>query len=93
MALDDADPDWIRPESQVTATIAINRIEDTIFVPNQAIFSDGSDDWVLLRKGGNLEKKEIELGLRGANRSQVISGLKKGAKIALFPPAESTPAG
>jgi RND family efflux transporter MFP subunit len=93
VTLDDADPDWIRPESQVTATIAINRIEDTIFIPNQAIFSDGSGDWVLLRKGKNLENQEIELGLRGANRSQIISGLEKGAKIALYPPEESTPAG
>jgi HlyD family secretion protein len=93
VTLDTADPDWITPESQVTATIAIKRIKDTIFVPNQAIFSDGSGDWVLLRKGGGLEKQEIELGLRGANRSQIISGLEKDAKIALFPPAESVPQG
>jgi multidrug efflux pump subunit AcrA (membrane-fusion protein) len=93
VTLDKANPDWITPESQVTATIAINRIEDTIFVPNQAIFSDGSGDWVLLRKGSNLEKQEIELGLRGANRSQIISGLDEGAKIALFPPSESAPPG
>ena len=76
-----------------TSKPAINRIKDTIFVPNQAIFSDGSGDWVLLRKGGDLEKQEIELGLRGANRSQIVSGLEKDAKIALFPPAESVPQG
>jgi len=93
VTLDEADPGWITPESQVTATIAINRIEDTIFVPNQAVFSDGNGDWVLLRKGGKLEKREIELGLRGANRSQIISGLDKDAKIALYPPTESTSAG
>lgn len=93
VTLDQADPDWIMPESQVTATIAISRIEDTIFVPNQAIFSDGNGDWVLLGKGGKLEKQEIVLGLRGANRSQIISGLEKDAKIALFPPPESVPAG
>jgi HlyD family secretion protein len=90
IALDKADPDWITPESQVAATIAINRIEDTIFVPNQAIFTDSNGDWVLLRKGRDLEKQEIELGLRGANRSQVVSGLEKGAEIALFPPADSS---
>lgn len=93
VTLDKADPDWITPESQVTATIAIKRIEDTIFVPNQAIFSDGSGDWVLLRKGGKLEKHEIELGLRGANRTQIVSGLEKDSKIALFPPAEGVPQG
>lgn len=93
VTLDKADPEWIMPESQVTATIAIKRIEDTIFVPNQTIFSDGSGDWVLVRKGGRLEKQEVELGLRGANRSQIISGLEKDAEIALFPPADNTPSG
>ncbi len=93
VALDKADPDWITPESQVSATIAINRVEDTIFVPNQAIFSDGSGDWVLMRKGRSLVKKEITLGLRGANRSQVVSGLARDAEIALSPPADSVPSG
>lgn len=86
VALDDADPQWIKPESVVSAVIAVARIGNTIFVPNQAIFSDGSGDWVLVRKGGELVKQEIQLGLRGANRSQIISGLEKNSKIALFPP-------
>lgn len=90
ISLDKADPDWITPESQVAASIAISRIEDTIFVPNQSIFSDGSGDWVFVRKGGGLEKQEIELGLRGANRSQIISGLEKGTEIALFPPSANS---
>jgi multidrug efflux pump subunit AcrA (membrane-fusion protein) len=86
VALDDANPQWIKPESMVSAVIAVARIDNTIFVPNQAIFSDGSGDWVLVRKGGDLVKQEIQLGLRGANRSQIISGLEKDSKIALFPP-------
>jgi len=86
VTLDKADPDWIRPEGQVTASIAINRIEDTIFIPNQAIFSDGDADWVLVRQDGDLAHREIELGLRGANRSQIIRGLDKDSEIALFPP-------
>jgi len=90
VSLDKADPDWITPESQVAASIAISRIEDTIFVPNQSIFSDGSGDWVFVRRGGSLEKQEIELGLRGANRSQIISGLEKGTEIALFPPSANS---
>ncbi len=89
VTLDTADPAWIRPESQVTAVIAINRVEDTIFVPNQAVFSDSNGDWVLVRKGSKLRRQEIKLGLRGANRSQIISGLEKGSEIALFPPAEA----
>jgi multidrug efflux pump subunit AcrA (membrane-fusion protein) len=89
VALDDADPEWIKPESLVSAVIAIDRIENTIFVPNQSVFSDGDGDWVLVREGGKLVRREIELGLRGANRSQIVSGLESDAVIALFPPIDT----
>jgi len=86
VALDDADPEWIKPESLVSAVIAIDSVENTIFVPNQAVFSDASGDWVLVREGRDLVRQEIQLGLRGANRSQILSGLEDDAEIALFPP-------
>jgi HlyD family secretion protein len=89
VTLDKADPDWITPESQVEASIAISRIEDTIYIPNQAIFSDAEGDWVLIRDGNQLVRQEVTLGLRGANRSQIISGIEKDAEIALFPPPET----
>jgi len=86
--LEQADPDWIKPESQVSAVIAVNRIPDTIYIPNQAIFSDSGGDWVLVKDGRDLVRKEIKLGLRGANRSQVVSGLDKKTRIALYPPEQ-----
>jgi len=86
ISIDQADPVWIKPESQVSAIIAINRIPDTIYIPNQAVFSDGGGEWVLVKDGRNLVRKEIKLGLRGANRSQVVSGLDKDTEIALYPP-------
>ena len=89
VVLDDADPDWIKPESQVSAIIAIDSIEDAIFVPNQSVFSDGSGDWVLVLERGGLVRREIQLGLRGANRSQILSGLEESTEIALFPPDQS----
>ena len=38
-----------------SAVIAIDRIENTIFVPNQAVFSDSSGDWVLVAVTGRLD--------------------------------------
>jgi len=87
VALDTADPDWITPEAQVTAVIHINLIENTIAIPNQALFQDEAGDWVLIRDGNNLERRKVTLGLRDANRSQVTSGLESGDEIALYPPA------
>ncbi len=89
--LDKADPDWIKPESQVSAVIAIDRIKNTIYVPNQAVFSDRSGDWVLLRENRKFVRRDIRLGLRGAYRSQILSGLEKNAEVALFPPGQSKP--
>jgi multidrug efflux pump subunit AcrA (membrane-fusion protein) len=87
VALEKADPDWITPEAQVTAVIHINRVEDTIAIPNQALFQDAAGDWVLIRDGNSLERRKVTLGLRDANRSQVTSGLESGDEIALYPPA------
>jgi multidrug efflux pump subunit AcrA (membrane-fusion protein) len=84
--LNESDPEWITPDAQVTAEIHISRIEDTIAIPNQSLFQDETGDWVLVRNSRDLEKRSVKLGLRGANRSQVLSGLEEGDDIALYPP-------
>ena len=55
-------------------------------MPNQALFLDEAGDWVLVGNGKDFEKRTVILGLRGANRSQVVSGLETGDEIALYPP-------
>ncbi|MDT8321840.1 MAG: HlyD family efflux transporter periplasmic adaptor subunit [Xanthomonadales bacterium] len=88
VALDQSDPEWITPEAQVTAEIHIDRVENAIAVPNQAVFRDADGDWVLLRDGRQLQRRTVSLGLRGANRSQITAGLEAGDEIALYPPGE-----
>jgi RND family efflux transporter MFP subunit len=86
VSLDEANPTWITSEAQVTAEIHINSIPNTIAIPNQAIFQDNAGDWVLVRNGSGLESKRVNLGVRGPDRSEVLSGLKAGEEIALYPP-------
>jgi hypothetical protein len=50
------------------------------------LFQDETGDWVLARNGRDLEKRNVKLGLRGANRSEVVSGLEEGDEIALYSP-------
>jgi multidrug efflux pump subunit AcrA (membrane-fusion protein) len=88
VALDQADPEWITPGSIVTAEIHISSVRDAIAIPNQALFREGEAEWVLVRDGGDLVRREVELGIRGANRSQVVNGLEPGDEVALFPPRE-----
>jgi RND family efflux transporter MFP subunit len=90
VSLDQADPEWITPETQVTGEIHIAEVSDAIAIPNQALFQDESEDWVLVREGGEFVRRSVDLGLRSANRSQVLSGLTEGDEIALHPPGESS---
>jgi multidrug efflux pump subunit AcrA (membrane-fusion protein) len=86
VALDQADPEWITPGAVVTATIHIDQALNTIAVPNQALFREDGRDWVLVRDGGTLVERDVTLGLRGPNRSEIVDGLEAGDEVALFPP-------
>jgi len=88
VTLEQADPDWIKPGAIVSAEIRINQLSDAIAIPNQALFQKDSSNWVLLRQGKKLVHRPVTLGLRGANRSQVVAGLEAGDEIALFPPPQ-----
>ena len=89
VALEDADPSWIIPGAIVTATINISEVADTVAVPNQALYREGEQDWVLVREAGELVRRDVDLGLRGPNRSEVVGGLEPGDQVALFPPGEA----
>jgi HlyD family secretion protein len=88
--LEEADPEWIKAGSIVRAEIFINQLVDTIVIPNQAVFQKDSNNWVLLQQGNELVQRTVKLGMRGANRSQVLEGLTEGDEIALFPPPAQT---
>jgi HlyD family secretion protein len=86
VTVDQADTQWITPGAPVRAEIHINRIDEAIAVPNQVLFQGGEGDWVLVLEGGDLKKRSVTLGARGAYRSQVTAGLEPGDEIALHPP-------
>ncbi|MEM1411190.1 MAG: HlyD family efflux transporter periplasmic adaptor subunit [Pseudomonadota bacterium] len=86
VALDTADPEWITPGAVVTATIHITLIPDAIAIPNQSLFREDERDWVLVREGSELVRRDVTLGTRGPNRSEIVAGVDAGEEIALFPP-------
>lgn len=86
VGLDQADPEWITPGAQVKAEIHISRVENTITVPNLALFQENGEFWLLALEGNHFERRKVTLGIRGAHRSQVVNGLQIGDEIALYPP-------
>jgi RND family efflux transporter MFP subunit len=90
VALDQSDPEWITPDALVTGEIRIGEVSDAIAVPNQALFQDDTGEWVLVREGGAYVRRDVTLGLRSANRSEVVSGLAEDDVIALNPPEQAS---
>ncbi len=88
VAIDQADPEWITPGAKVRAEIHISRIDEAIAIPNQVLFQGGEGDWVFTLEGGDLKKRSVTLGTRGAYRSQVVAGLEPGDEVALHSPEQ-----
>jgi multidrug efflux pump subunit AcrA (membrane-fusion protein) len=88
VALDETDVDVMRPGARVGATVWVERREGVITVPNQAVFFEGSENWVWIRDGAGFVKRIVELGTRSVSRTVVVKGLDAGDVVALVDPNE-----
>lgn len=89
--LDSADAP-LREGMTATTDIIVERVEDTLLVPNWAIRYDRETGQALasvLISPGRVEERPVELGLRGETHSQVLSGLEEGDRVAVSLERES----
>lgn len=76
----------LRSGMTATAEIIVHRLEDVLLVPNWAIRFDratGGAFVSILDESGKLQEISVALGLRGAQFSQVLSGLDEGDVVAV----------
>ena len=76
------------PGITVSCNIIIDRIDDVLFVPLEAVFQDEQGDYVFLKNGASYEKTSIKTGRRNADYVIVENGLKRKDKVALSMPFE-----
>lgn len=82
------------PGSFVSVEVVVDRREDTLVVPTEAIQWSDPEPFVWMQnQQGNAEKRPIVLGLEGLEQVEVISGLGDGDQIALLPPSVSVTSG
>jgi HlyD family secretion protein len=79
IALDETDLP-LRIGMSATAAVTVKQLEDVLLVPNWAVRIDRDTGKTLvnLLRAGTVEETEIEIGVRGEDTSQVLSGLKEG---------------
>ncbi len=84
--LDYSDPEFMKPGQKLSAKVRVASAENVITVPNQAVFKQGGERWVYLKRGAEYIRQPIEIGLRSLTLTQVIAGIKEGDEIALMEP-------
>jgi len=80
----------LRPGFNCDVEITVNRIEDTLLLPIQAVFRDG-DKWVVYKgSAARPEKVPVVIGESSITQVQILEGLKKGDRVVLNPSGGST---
>jgi Multidrug resistance efflux pump len=83
-----SDPRLI-PDLSGEAEILIERQEDVLVLPLEALFEERDQDFVYLKTGDSFEKHEVEVGSRSNTYAAVLSGLSADQVVATaVPPAE-----
>jgi len=69
-----------------TAEIVIDRRDDVLLLANRAIRGSWSEPWVeVLSDEGQVEQRQVVLGLSDGRDTELISGLSEGEKVVLPP--------
>jgi multidrug resistance efflux pump len=82
----DGTQDWVKPGMSTKVEILVNKIEDCLYVPVQAVSPDG--DKQVCYVGGSLkpDRREVQLGEFNDEFIEVKGGLNEGDRVLLSPP-------
>ena len=73
----------LRDGMTATAEVIIERRDDVLFIPNRALRGTWEDPWVEVYIDGQVEGREITLGLTDGINTEILSGLDEGEQVVL----------
>lgn len=77
-------PDNVKPGMSADLIIEAESKENVIIVSDDAVYSKGGKEMVRVFEGGEVEEREIKIGLEGSNDFiEITSGLLEGEKVIL----------
>ena len=83
----------LRPEMTTQCSVIVHEKDNVLALPNAALkWVDGKQSVFVQRAAGNVEKVYPQLGLRGLDASEVVSGLNAGDMVAVDVDLGSAPA-
>ena len=79
----DGTHDWVKPGMSSKVEIMVNKLEDVVYVPVQAVSPDNGKQICYVAGGFKAERREVEIGEFTDEFIQVKSGLKEGERVLL----------
>ncbi len=76
----------LKPSMRCTAEINVGRVEDSLFVPIQAVFRNGPVSYVYLPQGSGFAQRRVQLGEASELFLQILDGLTEGDVVLLREP-------
>jgi RND family efflux transporter MFP subunit len=83
--VDAADP-RLRPGMSARVELMVDRIDDALYVPLEAVFERGGKHYVYAVRGGRYDPREVLLGPSNDNHVVVESGLEANERVLLGDP-------
>ncbi|MCE5306115.1 MAG: efflux RND transporter periplasmic adaptor subunit [Acidobacteriales bacterium] len=74
------------PDLSGAADVTLERKENVVRVPLEAVFMESGKPAVFVREGGRFVRRAVELGLESNTHVEVVSGLKGGEEVAVEKP-------
>jgi len=82
----DTDDPALRPGTTCRTEIIVEKYDDAVYVPVQAVTRVAEDTMVYIPKGDSVVPRIVEIGMDNNRMIRIISGLKEGEVVLLDPP-------
>jgi len=85
----DGTHEWLRPGMSAQVEILVNRLEDVVYVPIQAVTYNGNERVVYVDNGsGRPERRQVRTGAFSEQFIEIVSGLQEGEEVLLLAPQQ-----
>lgn len=73
--------DRVRPGMFARATLVVERSDDAVIVARDALVTQDGANYLFVVENNVATRREVELGIQGATRLEVLSGLRGGEQV------------
>lgn len=80
--------DGLRPGYDLDAKLVVEEKENTLIIPESAVFKNEGKNYVFVNEKGKGMLREINTGIESNKEIEVLSGLKEGEKVIISPDEE-----